>query len=79
MTNLEKYNQVFVETFSVEEDVLDDQFARGHVGNWDSVRQLSLVSNLEDTFDIMFDTEDILGMVSYKEGKNIMLKYEIEL
>ncbi|MCQ4872516.1 acyl carrier protein [Butyricimonas paravirosa] len=79
MTNLEKYNQVFVETFSVEEDVLDDQFAREHVGNWDSVRQLSLVSNLEDTFDIMFDTEDILGMVSYKEGKNIMLKYEIEL
>ena len=69
MTNLEKYNQVFVETFSVEEDVLDDQFARGHVGNWDSVRQLSLVSNLEDTFDIMFDTVIYLEWYLTKRGK----------
>lgn len=76
---LEKYNQVFAEIFNVSIDQLSDNFDKDSVDNWDSVLQLALVEGMEDTFDIMLDTEDILNFTSYKLGKEILSKYEIEL
>ncbi len=77
MTNLEKYNQVFTDIFSVDESQLGPDFDSNHVDGWDSVRQLSLTTAIEDTFDIMFDAEDILDFNSYEKGKAILCKYEI--
>lgn len=76
---LDKYNQVFAEIFNVAYDQLTDNFDKDSVDNWDSVIQLALVEGMEDTFDIMLDTEDILNFTSYKLGKEILSKYEIEL
>lgn len=77
MTNLEKYNQVFTDVFSVAELQLGSDFDSLHVDGWDSVRQLSLTTAIEDTFDIMLDAEDILDFNSYEKGKAILGKYEI--
>ena len=60
MTNLEKYNRVFMKVFNVSEDALNSKFTFKDVTEWDSVAHLSLVSELEDTFDIMLDADDIL-------------------
>ena len=77
MTNLEKYNQVFTEVFSVAESLLDADFDSLHVDGWDSVRQLSLTTAIEDAFDIMLDADDIIDFNSYEKGKTILGKYEI--
>ena len=77
MDNLEKYNGVFAEVFSVTEDQLNDLFDNKHVDVWDSVRQLSLTTAMEDAFDIMMDAEDIMGFTSYEVGKSILSKYDI--
>lgn len=79
MTNIERYNRIFCETFSVEEKVLNADFTHDNVDDWTSIRQLALVNELEDTFDLMFDTEDILKLKSYEIGKEIMRKNGIEL
>lgn len=78
MTNLEKLNNIFCEVFSVEQSVLGTDFNKDRIENWDSVHQLYLTSALEDEFDIMLDSEDILEFTSYDEVKNVLLKYEIE-
>ena len=77
MTNLEKYNQIFAEVFSVKESQLGADFDSQRVDGWDSVRQLSLTTAIEDTFDIMLDAEDIIDFNSYEKGKAILAKYEI--
>lgn len=77
MTNLEKYNKVFTEIFAVSEEVLNENFGHSEADNWDSVRHLNLVSAIEENFDIMLDTEDILGFISYEAGKEILKKYGI--
>ena len=77
MENLKKYNSVFAEVFSVTEDQLNELFDNKHVDVWDSVRQLSLTTAMEDAFDIMLDAEDIMGFTSYEEGKAILSKYDI--
>lgn len=79
MTNLEKLNGIFCEVFSVEAAVLNENFDNKSVEGWDSVRQLSLTTAVEDTFDIMLDPEDILEFTSYENAKSILAKYEIEL
>ena len=79
MTNLEKLNSIFCEVFSVNESALNADFDKSHVEGWDSVRQLSLTSSIEDEFDIMLDAEDILDFTSYDHAKTILGKYQIDL
>ena len=79
MTNLEKLNNIFCEVFSVEVSALNDEFDKNTVEGWDSVRQLSLTSSVEDEFDIMLDAEDILEFTSYNNAKQILAKYDIAL
>lgn len=79
MENLKKLNGIFCEVFSVEESALTVDFDKSNVEGWDSVRQLSLTSSIEDTFDIMLDPEDILNCTSYDNAKQILNKYEIEI
>ena len=79
MNNLEKLNRIFCEVFGVEESALNVGFDKCNVEGWDSVRQLSLSTAVEDEFDIMLDAEDILEFTSYDNVKTVLAKYEIEL
>lgn len=79
MSALEKYNRVFIDTFQVGMEELNEKFNIETVPNWDSVMQLSLVTSLEDEFDIMLDSEDILDFKSYSVGKEILAKYGVSL
>lgn len=77
MTNLQKYNQAFMDVLGVKEDVLNETFTFKAVPQWDSVAHLSLITALEDAFEIMFESEDILHYESYENGKRILEKMGI--
>ena len=79
MENIEKYNNAFVQVFGVKAEELNDNYGKDTVEEWDSVHQLSLMSELEEAFDIMFDPEDIMEMTSYANGKEILAKYDVTL
>ena len=78
MTNLEKYNEAFISSFNVEEAALATLEYQG-VKEWDSIGHMSLISELEDTFDIEMETDDIVDFSSYEKGKEIMMKYGVKL
>lgn len=78
MENLEKYNNVFVDTLQVSEEKLKNLKYQG-TELWDSVGHMTLIANLEDTFDIMMETDDIIDFSSYEKGIEILKKYDIEL
>ena len=73
MSNLEKYNNAFVETFEITEDKLAG-LKYQDIEAWDSVGHMSLIAALEDAFDIMMDTDDIIDFNSYEKGKEILAK-----
>ena len=78
MSNYEKYLNVFTETFSVpaEEAV---QLEYQGISEWDSVGHMGLVAAIEDCFDIMMDTDDIIDFSSFEKGKEILEKnYDIK-
>lgn len=79
MNNLEKYNSVFCETLELTEDRLEGLTYQS-IPSWDSVGHMTLISALEEAFDIMLDTDDIIDLSSYAKGKEILRKnYEIAL
>lgn len=78
MSNLEKYNKVFCDTLQISEDKLAD-LKYQDVELWDSVGHMTLMAELEDAFDIMMETDDIVDFSSYEKGKEILAKnYDIE-
>ncbi|ROW59207.1 acyl carrier protein [Cronobacter malonaticus] len=78
MTNLAKYNTIFMETFEVSEEALAD-YKYQDTPSWDSVGHMTMIAALEETFDIMMDTEDIIDFSSWQKGKEILQKYDVEI
>lgn len=78
MSNLEKYNEAFCSALEItENDLAGLQYQA--IPAWDSVGHMGLVAALEDAFDIMMDTDDIIDLNSYEKGKEILTKnYGIE-
>ena len=79
MNNIEKYNKVFIDCFSVTEDVLNENFTYQCVPAWDSVGHMSMVAALEDVFGIMMETEDIIELGSYTIGIDKLKKYGVDI
>ncbi|MCI8482857.1 MAG: acyl carrier protein [Lachnospiraceae bacterium] len=78
MTNLEKYRKAFIDALEIEEEKVEiEELAYQDIPQWDSVGHMGLIAELEDTFDIMMDTDDIIDFNSYKAGKEIMKKYGV--
>ena len=73
MINLEKYNEAFTSTFNISADQLAG-LKYQDIEAWDSVGHMSLIAALEDAFDIMMDTDDIIDLSSYEKGKEILAK-----
>lgn len=77
MTNLEKYTNVFVETFEVDASEATGLEYQSILA-WDSVGHMSLIAAMEDAFDIMMDTDDIIDLSSFEKGKELLGKYDVE-
>ena len=79
MTNLEKYNNVFMESLEIgEADLAGLKYQ--DIPSWDSVGHMGLVAAIEDAFDIMMDTDDIIDLSSYEKGKEILINhYNVEI
>ena len=78
MTNKEKYNAAFVEALEVTEEQLADLKYQS-IPEWDSVGHMSLIAAIEDAFDIMMDTDDIIDLSSYEKGIEILEKYDVTI
>lgn len=77
MKNLEKYKAAFIECLDVTDDQLE-VLKYQDVPGWDSIGHMSLIAALEDAFDIMMDTDDIIDFSSFEKGKELLGKYNVE-
>lgn len=77
MTNREKYDQIFMDCFLVGKDELNDNFVYQCVKEWDSVGHMGMIAGIEEAFDIMMETDDIIDFGSYKKGIELLLKYNV--
>ncbi|AVK82809.1 acyl carrier protein [Lysinibacillus sp. B2A1] len=74
-----KLQQVFADSLGVAIDQVSDELTYNSIPEWDSVAHMALVAEIEDQFDIMLDTDDVLELSSFSKAKEIINKYNIEL
>jgi len=79
MNNINKYNQVFIECFALDESKLNTDLIYESIPEWDSVGHMGMIAGLEDAFEIEMDTDDIIDFSGYEKGKEIMAKYKVEM
>jgi len=77
MTNREKYDNAFKESFEIEQSDVNDELEYNTINTWDSIGHMRLMTELEDAFDIIIDADDILNFLSYAKGIEILAKYDI--
>jgi len=68
-----------MECFELSKAELGSELLYQSVELWDSVGHMQLIAALEDAFDIMLDTDDIIDFSSYEVGIEILKKYEVDL
>ena len=78
MKNKQKYDQAFIECFSINESALNDDLKYNSIPEWDSVGHMGLIAELEEVFDIMMEMDDIIDFSSYKKGFELIAKYGVE-
>jgi len=78
MENKQKYDQAFIESFSVDESKLSENLEYESIPEWDSVGHMGLIAELEEAFDIEMEMDDIIDFSSYKKGFELVAKYGVE-
>ena len=71
----DKVYNVFVDVLELSEGADKSTLLYNETKGWDSLGHMRLVAAMEETFDCMLDTDDILDMSSYTKAVAIVQKY----
>ena len=73
----EKYQSIFIKSLSINESKFNENIKYNEIPEWDSIGHMTLISGLEDGFNISMETDDIVDLSSFKKGMDILKKYNI--
>lgn len=77
--NLDKLKLIFLDVLDLPPDADLNAIRYGEIETWDSLSHMSLVGELEDQFNVMFDTDDVLAMSDLSVAIAILEKYGVDL
>tara|TARA_B000000460_G_C21390420_1_gene337904 strand:+ start:298 stop:534 length:237 start_codon:yes stop_codon:yes gene_type:complete len=77
MSNENKYQDIFIKSLSINSNKFNENMKYNEIPEWDSIGHMTLMSGLEEGFNITMDTDDIVDFSSFKKGKEILKKYKI--
>jgi acyl carrier protein len=74
---LQTLREVFRTSLDLPPDADVDDLRYQDNDKWDSLAHMSLVAALEDEFEVMLDTDDVINMSSFGEAVRILGKYGV--
>jgi acyl carrier protein len=75
--NLDKLRACFTDTFELPDDYDVEALTYRGVEEWDSVAHMALVAEIENVFDVMLETNDVLDMSSWPKAVEILEKHGV--
>ena len=79
MDSKTQYQKIFIESLSIEREKFNENIKYNDIPEWDSIGHMTLMSNLEEEFDINIETDDIVDFSSFKKGIEILKKYKVTI
>ncbi len=74
----ERIRTVFSNALGIPIDIVNDDLRYARIKEWDSVAHMALVAALEEAFNIMLDTEEVIDMSSFPIAVEILKKHGVE-
>jgi acyl carrier protein len=74
-----KLQAAFCESLGIPADSDFASLTYRGIKQWDSVAHMQLVAAIEAAFDLMLETDDVLGMSSYEKAQAIVRKHGVAL
>ncbi|MBV1689580.1 acyl carrier protein [Novosphingobium sp. G106] len=74
---MSKLTGLIAKALMIPEDRVVEDLQYNSIPEWDSVAHMALVAELEDSFEIMLDTDDIIAMSSVGKIGEILAKYDV--
>ncbi len=71
---LNKLNEIFSDLFDMEDIVISRDTTASDVNGWDSLMHITLVSEVEDVFNIKFTMKQILEMQNVGEMIDLIIE-----
>jgi acyl carrier protein len=68
---------IFSETLGIDRQRVVDNLEYNSIKEWDSVAHMALIAALEEAYDIMLETEDVIDMSSVGRARQILAKYSV--
>lgn len=78
MSNINKLLETFRAGLNLPADVDVRTLRYGEIKEWDSVGHMALIGALEEAFDVMLDTDDVLDMSSFDKAIEILGKHDVD-
>ena len=78
MGNKEKLESVFVDGLAIPSGSDFESLTYRGIEEWDSLAHMQLIGEIENAFDIMLDTQDVIGMSSFPKAREIIAKYGVD-
>ena len=78
MDKKEKYKSIFIESLAIDRSKFNENIKYNEIPEWDSIGHMTLMSGLEEGFNIAIETDDIVDFSSFKKGLEILGKHKIE-
>ena len=75
--NESRLKQVLANVFDEESESINDESSMDTIENWDSLKHLNLILALEEEFEVSFDEDESIIIISYPLIKTVLKEYDI--
>ena len=69
-----KINEIFADVFDDDSIVVTEETSAKDIEDWDSLTHITLISAVEEAFDIKFAMKDVIGMQNVGEMVDIIME-----
>ena len=77
MNNSEKLINSFSIALGIDSKQIIDSLEYQSIPEWDSISHMVLITQLEEDFEISFETDDVINLSSVYMSKEILKKFKI--
>jgi len=77
MSSSDKLKSVFAEVLGISSTCNFEELAYGSTQGWDSIAHMALIAAIEEKFDIMLPTDDVVDMSSFSKAMEIVSKHGV--
>jgi acyl carrier protein len=74
----EDLHEIVARALMLDREAITDDLKYNSIPEWDSVAHMALIAELEASYDVMLDTDDIVAMSSVGTIREILKKYDVE-